>query len=41
VARFAGAPVDELLADQWLSAWVCSRCGHPPEDFVDEETIVE
>jgi hypothetical protein len=41
VARFAGIPVDELLAGQWLSARVCPHCGHPPEDFVDEETVVE
>jgi hypothetical protein len=31
----------ELLAGQWLSAQVCSHCGHPPDDFVDEETVVE
>jgi hypothetical protein len=41
VARFAGIAMDELLAGQWLSARVCPHCGHPPEDFVDEETIVE
>ncbi len=41
VARFAGIPMDELLAGRWLSARVCPHCGHPPEDFVDEETIVE
>jgi len=26
---------------QWLSARVCPHCGHPPNDFVDEETVVE
>ena len=41
VARFAGIPVDELLAGQWLSPRVCPHCGHPPEDFIDEETVVE
>jgi hypothetical protein len=41
VARFAGIPMDELLAGQWLSARVCPHCGHPPDDFVDEETAVE
>jgi hypothetical protein len=41
VARLAGVPMDELLAGQWLSARVCPHCGHPPDDFVDEETIVE
>jgi hypothetical protein len=41
VARFAGIPMDELLAGQWLSPRVCPDCGHLPEDFVDEETVVE
>jgi plasmid maintenance system antidote protein VapI len=41
VARFAGIPMDELLAGQWLSARVCRYCGHPPDDFIDEETVVE
>jgi hypothetical protein len=41
VARFAGIPMDELLAGQWLSPRVCPHCGHLPEDFVDEETVVE
>ena len=41
VARFAGIAMDELLADQWLSARVCSHCGQPPDDFVDEETVVD
>jgi hypothetical protein len=39
VARFAGVPMDELLAGRWLSSRVCSHCGHPPDDFVDEDTI--
>lgn len=41
VARVVGIPMDELLAGQWLSARVCSHCGQPPEDFTDEETVVE
>lgn len=41
VARFAGISMDELLAGQWLSSRVCPHCGHPPEDFADEETVVE
>jgi hypothetical protein len=41
VARFVGIAMDELLAGQWLSTRVCPHCGHPPEDFVDEETVVE
>jgi hypothetical protein len=40
VARFVDVPMDELLAGQWLSPRVCPHCGHPPEDFVDEETVV-
>ena len=41
VARFAGIAMDELLAGQWLSARTCPHCGHPPDDFADEETMVE
>jgi plasmid maintenance system antidote protein VapI len=41
VARFAGVPMDDLLAGRWLSARVCPHCGHPPDDFEDEETVVE
>ena len=41
VARLAGVGMDELLAAQWLSPRTCPHCGHPPEDFVDEETVVE
>ncbi|HEX2687870.1 MAG TPA: hypothetical protein VHN14_14685 [Kofleriaceae bacterium] len=41
VARLAGVPMDELLAGRWLSPRVCPHCGHPPDDFVDEETVVE
>jgi hypothetical protein len=37
--RFAGVPMDELLAGQWLSARVCPYCGHPPDDFVDETAV--
>jgi len=32
VTRFTGIAMDELLA---------GHCGHPPDNFVDEETIVE
>jgi hypothetical protein len=39
VARFVGVPMDELLAGQWLSPRVCPHCGHPPDDFQDEDTI--
>lgn len=41
VARFAGVPMGELLAGQWLSSRVCPHCRYPPEYFVDEETMVE
>lgn len=41
VARLAGVPMDELLAGRWLSPRVCPHCGHPPDDFVDEETAIE
>jgi hypothetical protein len=41
VARLAGVPMDELLAGRWLSPRVCPHCGHPPDDFVDEETVVD
>ena len=41
VAWFAGIPMDELLAGQRLSSRICPHCGHPPDDFVDEEAVVE
>jgi hypothetical protein len=41
VERLAGVTMDELLAGQWLSSQVCPHCGHPPEDFVDEKTVVK
>ena len=41
VARLAGVPMEELLAGQWLSPRTCPHCGHPPDDFVDEDTRIE
>jgi hypothetical protein len=41
VARFAGIGMDELIAGQWLSPRVCPHCGHTPDNFVEEETVVE
>jgi hypothetical protein len=41
VAGFAGVTMDELLAGQWLLSRVCPHCGHPSEDFVDDETMAE
>jgi hypothetical protein len=40
VARLAGVGMDELLARHWLSTRTCPHCGHPPEDRVEEETVV-
>jgi transcriptional regulator with XRE-family HTH domain len=40
VARLIEVGVDELLAGQHMSSRVCRHCGHPPEDFLDEETVV-
>jgi hypothetical protein len=49
-ARFAGVGIDEhrerrnggqRLARQWLSPRVCPHRGYPPDDFVDEEMIVD
>lgn len=40
VARLIEVGVDELLAGQHMSSRVCPHCGHPPDDFVDEETVV-
>jgi hypothetical protein len=33
--------IDDLLAGAWLSPRTCPHCGRPPDDFVDEETVVE
>lgn len=41
VARLLGVGVDDLLAGRHMSARVCPHCGHPPEDFEDEETAAE
>lgn len=42
VARLIGVGVDELLAGAHMSSRVCRHCGHPPEDFADDEaTVVE
>jgi len=40
IARFVEVSVDELLAGEWLSSRTCPHCGHPPDDFVDEPTVV-
>lgn len=41
LARLVEVPLEELLDGSWLSPRVCPHCGHPPEDFTDEETVVE
>jgi hypothetical protein len=41
VARLVEIPVGELLRGEWLSPRTCPHCGRPPDDFVDEETVVE
>lgn len=38
---FVDVPMDDLLGGHYLSARVCPHCGHPPDDFVDEDTRVE
>jgi hypothetical protein len=39
VAKFADVPFDDLIAGRWLSPRVCPHCGHPPDDFDDEDTV--
>jgi len=41
VARVIEVSVDDLLAGRHMSSRVCPHCGHPPEDFIDEETVAE
>lgn len=41
VARLIEVGVDELLAGTHMSSRVCPHCGHPPDDFGDEETVIE
>lgn len=41
LARLIGSTVDDVLAGRVLSPRVCPHCGHPPDDFTDEETAVD
>ncbi|HWO25261.1 MAG TPA: helix-turn-helix transcriptional regulator [Kofleriaceae bacterium] len=41
VARLIDVSIDDLLAGALLSPRTCPHCGRPPDDFVDEETVVE
>jgi hypothetical protein len=40
VARLTDASIDDLLAGALLSPRTCPHCGRPPDDFVDEQTVV-
>jgi transcriptional regulator with XRE-family HTH domain len=40
VARLTDVSIDDLLAGALLSPRTCPHCGKPPDDFVDEETVV-
>jgi hypothetical protein len=41
VARLTEVSIDDLLAGALLSPRTCPHCGHPPEDFEEEPTVVE
>ena len=41
VARLTDVSIDELLAGALLSPRTCPHCGRPPDDFADEETVVD
>jgi transcriptional regulator with XRE-family HTH domain len=41
VARLTDVSIDDLLAGALLSPQTCPYCGRPPDNFVDEETVVE
>jgi hypothetical protein len=38
VARVMGVSIDDLLSG---GLHICPHCGRPPDDFSDEETVVE
>jgi hypothetical protein len=40
VARLIEVGIDDLLAGRHMSSRVCPHCGHPPDDFADEETVI-
>ena len=40
VARLTDVSIDDLLAGALLSPRTCPHCGRPPDDFIDEETVV-
>lgn len=41
VARLTDVSIDDLLAGRLLSPRTCTHCGRPPDDFAEEETVVE
>lgn len=41
VARLTDVSIDDLLAGALLSQRTCPHCGRPPDDFHDEETVIE
>lgn len=41
VARLTDVSMDDLLAGRLLSPRTCPHCGRPPDDFQDEETVIE
>ena len=40
MAKLADVTFDDLIGGRWLSPRVCRHCGHPPDDFADEDTVV-
>lgn len=41
VARLVEVSIDDLLSGKTLPARTCPHCGRPPDDFGNEETVVE
>jgi transcriptional regulator with XRE-family HTH domain len=41
VALLTDVSIDDLLAGALLSPRTCPHCGRPPDDFADEERVVE
>lgn len=41
VARFVDVSIDDLLTGKYVPRRTCPHCGHPPDDFSDEETVVD
>ncbi len=41
VARLTDVSLDDLLSGALLSPRTCPHCGRPPDDFADEETVIE